>query len=106
MYFPDNPDMRVAMIPLEVVPGDIPQNTERVIRWMARAAREAADLVLFPEAALTGLINTDDPATIGPWASRVPMRRSSGSLRPRSGSGSTWASGFWNAKGRRCTTVP
>ncbi len=53
--------MRVAMIPLKVVPGDIPQNTERVIRWMARAAREAADLVLFPEAALTGLINTDDP---------------------------------------------
>ncbi len=59
---PYNPRMRVALVPLAIVPRNIPRNTERVIHWIRRASREGADLVLFPEAALTGLVNTDDPA--------------------------------------------
>lgn len=49
------------MIPLEVVPEDLQQNTDRVIHWMENASRLNMDVVLFPEAALTGLRNVDDP---------------------------------------------
>jgi NAD+ synthase (glutamine-hydrolysing) len=48
------PVLRVAMAQIDVVVGDIPGNAEAVLSWTARAAEAGADLVAFPEMALTG----------------------------------------------------
>ena len=44
------------------VGADSLQNLAAMVRMAREAARGGADLVLFPEAALSGLINDDDPA--------------------------------------------
>src|SRR5277367_5517258 len=46
--------MRLALAQINSVVGDIDGNAERVIGWLERAREANADLVLFPELAVTG----------------------------------------------------
>ena len=46
--------LRVALCQLDTVVGDVVGNAERVLTGLARAEEEGADLVAFPELALTG----------------------------------------------------
>jgi NAD+ synthase (glutamine-hydrolysing) len=46
--------LRLAMAQINVVVGDIDGNAQRIAEWMERAARLDADIVTFPELALTG----------------------------------------------------
>jgi NAD+ synthetase len=46
--------MRVALAQINTTVGAIPRNTDRVIRALEEAGRKGADLVVFPEMALTG----------------------------------------------------
>lgn len=52
--------MRVALA-VNRVTEDIDANMASILKMASEAAEDGADLVLFPEAALTGLINDDDP---------------------------------------------
>lgn len=52
--------MRVALVALEILP-EPAANLARMAAWANESADEGADLVLFPEASLTGLVNNDDP---------------------------------------------
>lgn len=47
---------------VNTVTGDFPRNLEQVVSLAEQASSAGAGLVLFPEAALTGLVNNDDPA--------------------------------------------
>ncbi len=51
---------------------DTRHNLETILRMVQAAADAGADLVLFAEAALTGLINNDDPAHDIPLAQPIP----------------------------------
>lgn len=53
--------VRVALAVLSIG-GDPAENLQQMLRAMGAAARARADLVLFAEAAFTGLANDDDPA--------------------------------------------
>src|SRR5204863_461986 len=44
----------VALAQVNSTVGDLGGNTEKIVDWMARARRKKADLVVFPELALTG----------------------------------------------------
>src|SRR3954462_4493772 len=46
--------MRVALAQINSVVGDIPGNTAKIREWIGRAREEEAQLVIFPELALTG----------------------------------------------------
>ncbi len=46
--------LRLAMAQINVVVGDIQGNTEKILEWIARAREANADIVTFPELALTG----------------------------------------------------
>jgi NAD+ synthase (glutamine-hydrolysing) len=46
--------LRVALSQLNAVVGDLPGNEERIVRDLERAQEAGADLVLFPECAVTG----------------------------------------------------
>jgi NAD+ synthase (glutamine-hydrolysing) len=46
--------MRLALAQLNTVVGDLDGNRERILSWIERAHGEGADLVLFPELAVTG----------------------------------------------------
>src|SRR5689334_11009878 len=46
--------LRLAMAQINVVVGDIDANGEKIARWIERARSENADVVTFPELALTG----------------------------------------------------
>src|SRR3954449_3047192 len=46
--------MRVALAQINSVVGDIPGNTAKIREWIGRARDEGAQLVVFPELALTG----------------------------------------------------
>src|SRR3954462_9813971 len=46
--------MRVALAQINSVVGDIPGNTSKIREWIGRAREEEAQLVVFPELALTG----------------------------------------------------
>jgi predicted amidohydrolase len=52
--------MRAALVVHEVT-RDLESNLRRLLMAVDNAAAAGADLVLLPEAALTGLVNTDDP---------------------------------------------
>ncbi|MHB0875965.1 MAG: carbon-nitrogen hydrolase family protein [Anaerolineae bacterium] len=52
--------MRAALVVHEVT-RDVDANRRRLLTAVDNAAAAGADLVLLPEAALTGLVNTDDP---------------------------------------------
>ena len=62
--------MRVAIVQIEAVRGDIEKNIENHLDWMKQAIRNRADMVVFPELSLTGYepelaenlaTNQDDP---------------------------------------------
>lgn len=63
--------MRAALA-VNRVTRDRGANLDSVLRMAESAAREGADLVLFPEAALTGLINRDDPGRDLPLGEPIP----------------------------------
>ena len=46
--------LRLAMAQINVVVGDIDGNAQKIIEWMRRAADAGADIVTFPELAVTG----------------------------------------------------
>jgi len=46
--------LRLAMAQINVVVGDIDGNTQKILEWMDRARDVDADIVMFPELALTG----------------------------------------------------
>jgi NAD+ synthase (glutamine-hydrolysing) len=46
--------MRIALAQINTVVGDIEGNGERIVHWLDEAKRKDADLVLFPELAVTG----------------------------------------------------
>jgi NAD+ synthase (glutamine-hydrolysing) len=46
--------IRLAMAQINTVVGDLEQNTRKIIEWIGRAADSGADIVTFPELALTG----------------------------------------------------
>ncbi|MFC7625049.1 NAD+ synthase [Microlunatus sp. GCM10028923] len=47
-------NLRIALAQLNVTVGDITGNAEKILAWSRRAADQEAQLVLFPETALTG----------------------------------------------------
>ncbi|HCT36270.1 MAG TPA: NAD+ synthase, partial [Firmicutes bacterium] len=47
-------EVRVAMAQINVVTGDLKGNALRIVKAMERAHQEGADIVVFPERALTG----------------------------------------------------
>src|ERR671938_1009884 len=46
--------MRLALAQINSVVGDVDGNTSRIVEWVGRAREQHADLVLFPELAVTG----------------------------------------------------
>jgi NAD+ synthase (glutamine-hydrolysing) len=46
--------LRIALAQVDTTVGDLAGNAETVLRWSRAAADDGADLVLFPELALTG----------------------------------------------------
>jgi NAD+ synthase (glutamine-hydrolysing) len=46
--------MRIALAQIDSVVGDVDGNAARIVDWLGRARAENADLVLFPELAVTG----------------------------------------------------
>ena len=46
--------LRLAMAQINVVVGDISGNAEKIAKWIDRAVELQADVVTFPELALTG----------------------------------------------------
>jgi NAD+ synthase (glutamine-hydrolysing) len=48
------PQLRIAMAQINTTVGDISANADLIVEWAERAYRADADLVLFPEMALTG----------------------------------------------------
>ena len=63
--------MRAALIVEEVGPS-VEANLEGMVAAARRVGEMGAELVLFPEAALTGLINDDDPARDLPLGRPIP----------------------------------
>ncbi|MEW6263758.1 MAG: nitrilase-related carbon-nitrogen hydrolase [Thermodesulfobacteriota bacterium] len=62
-------DLRLAVAMVRAVVGDKAGNLERIRHWAAQAAARGAELVLFPEACLTGYTVRE---TMAPWAEPVP----------------------------------
>jgi predicted amidohydrolase len=63
--------MKVALVVHRVLP-DVDANLATIVDMAQRAADDGADLVLFSEAALTGLINNDHPAHDLPLGCAIP----------------------------------
>ncbi len=63
--------LRAAMI-VNRVGSDVNANLTKMLRMASEAAKRGAELVLFPEAALTGLINDDDPIHDLPLGQPIP----------------------------------
>lgn len=63
--------MKAALLVNYVHP-DVGVNARTILRMASEAADQGAELILFPEAALTGLINNDDPAHDLPFGQPIP----------------------------------
>ncbi len=48
------PPLRIAIAQINMLVGDIEGNVQRMLRWTARAHAQQADVIVFPELALTG----------------------------------------------------
>jgi len=59
--------IRVAAVNVESKPGETGSNIEKIAQWAATAAREGAELVLFPELSLTGFIPTHPVGDHAAW---------------------------------------
>jgi len=63
--------MRAALV-VNQVTRDGQSNLKSIVRWASKAADAGSNLVLFPEAALTGLVNNDDPSHDLPLGQTIP----------------------------------
>jgi predicted amidohydrolase len=63
--------MRAALVVHRIAP-DTDSNLASILDWTTQAADAGADLVLFAEAALTGLINDDNASHDLPLGQRIP----------------------------------
>ncbi len=63
--------MKAALVVNRVLP-DINANLATILNMANEAADAGADLVVFPEAALTGLVNNDDPSHDLPLGQPIP----------------------------------
>ena len=63
--------MKVALVVNRVLP-DVDANLEAVLSMTNEVASAGAELVVFPEAALTGLVNNDDPIHDLPLGQPIP----------------------------------
>lgn len=63
--------MKAALVAHRVV-RDVEANLRRILHGIGEARASGADLVLFPEAALTGLINDDCPSHDLPLGTEIP----------------------------------
>jgi len=63
--------MKVALV-VNCVTTNTYMNFARMLSCIEECAKNGAQLVVFGEAAITGLINNDDPAHDFPLASPVP----------------------------------
>ncbi|MDI6738963.1 MAG: carbon-nitrogen hydrolase family protein [Candidatus Edwardsbacteria bacterium] len=63
--------MRAALAVIRIG-SDIGCNRDKIIGLIEQSSAQSADLVLFPEAALTGLINNDDPGHDRPLSCEIP----------------------------------
>ena len=61
-----------AALAVTRVTRDLESNIQGILRQVAEAASAGADLVLFPEAAVTGLVNNDDPSHDLPLGQAIP----------------------------------
>lgn len=61
-----------ATLAVNRVTSDPPKNLAEILRTITQAGQAHADLILFPEAAVTGLINNDDPAHDLPLGQPIP----------------------------------
>ena len=66
--------MRIAAVQFACTLGDVPENVNKIRDFCARAKREGVDLIVFPEAADTGLLNAGHP----PARDAVDGRRGAG----------------------------
>ncbi|MEK7286285.1 MAG: NAD+ synthase [Nitrospirota bacterium] len=48
------PTIRIALAQINSTVGDLAQNTQKIIEWIAQAKKKGADIVAFPELSLTG----------------------------------------------------
>jgi NAD+ synthase (glutamine-hydrolysing) len=48
------PTLRIALAQVNATVGDLDGNADKIVEWTRRAARQGADLVVFPEMMLTG----------------------------------------------------
>jgi N-carbamoylputrescine amidase len=63
--------VKAALVVNHVCP-DVDANMRTILNMASQAADRGAELVLFPEAAPTGLINNDDPAHDLPFGQPIP----------------------------------
>lgn len=63
--------MEVALVVNRVLP-DVETNLATIVNMATEAASAGAEVVVFPEAALTGLVNNDDPAHDVPLGQPIP----------------------------------
>jgi len=63
--------MKTALVVNRILP-DIDANLAAILNMANEAADKGAELIVFPEAALTGLINNDDPAHDLPLGQAIP----------------------------------
>jgi NAD+ synthase (glutamine-hydrolysing) len=69
------PKLRIAMAQVNATVGDLTGNADKIVEWTRRAARQGAQLVVFPEMMLTGY-PVEDLALRGSFlnASRAAVR--------------------------------
>ena len=87
--------MRLALAQINTVVGDLDGNRERIVRRLAEARDEGADLILFPELAVTGYPPEGPAPAAGvgaaaerPWSRSPPSRATlSRSSAPRTTTG-------------------
>jgi predicted amidohydrolase len=67
----ENDAMKIALV-VNLVVGDLDKNLTNILSKSHEAVNEGAEIILFPEAALTGLINNDDPEHDSLIAQTIP----------------------------------
>ncbi|MEX2171871.1 MAG: carbon-nitrogen hydrolase family protein [Pirellulales bacterium] len=63
--------VRVAAAAVDTKPGELADNLEKLIDWTGRAAKDGAQLVLFPELSLTGFVPNHPVGDHESWLRRA-----------------------------------
>lgn len=92
--------MKAALVVFEVV-RDTRRNHDRILASIDAASAAGADLVLFPEAALTGLRNNDDPEWDVTLGRRIPGPETDGLAAAARRRGVFVGTGLFEIAGRR-----